>query len=64
VDDVFAVRARYGAIDYAQTMQLRKATDKMIAVLRKMIRDVDPGDYTQAKAFIAALVFEATKPAA
>ena len=64
VDEVFEARARYGAIDYEQTKQLRKATDAMIAMLRKMIRDVDPGDYTQAKAFLSALLFEATKPAA
>ena len=64
VDEVFEARARYGAIDYEQTKQLRKATDAMIAMLRKMIRDVDPMDYTQAKAFLSALVFEATKPAA
>ena len=64
VDEVFETRARYGAIDYDQTKQLRQATDKMIAMLRGMIRSVDPGDYTQAKAFLSALVFEATKPAA
>ena len=31
VDEVFEVRARYGAIDYDQTKQLRQATDTMIA---------------------------------
>jgi hypothetical protein len=60
VDQLFAKRARDGGLDYADQAAVREAIDGMADLLKSMIRDIPPRDYTVSKSFLRSLVYAAS----
>jgi hypothetical protein len=61
VEELFAARARYGGLSFADQMQVRNTLDDMAAALKKQIRDIPPADYIASKNFLASLNYTATQ---
>jgi hypothetical protein len=61
-DQVFEVRAQYGALPSEESRRLQAASENMQAQLKGMIQEVNSMEYMQAKRFIQSLAYEARKP--
>ncbi len=45
LDQLFATRAKYGGLNYADQLAVRKTVDAMFDELKAQIRDIPPQDY-------------------
>ena len=61
VDDLFATRARYGGLNYADQMKVRNVVDTMFTDLKGQIRQIPPPDYVACRSFLQSVMFAATK---
>lgn len=61
LDRLFAKRATYGGLDFAEQGKARQAVDTMSASLRAIVADVPPMTYTASKSFLNSLAALACK---
>jgi hypothetical protein len=61
VDQLFALRARYGGLGYADQMKVRETVDAMFDGLKTQIDQIPPQDYTTCRSFLRSLSYAATK---
>ena len=59
LESAFADRAKNGQADVKSYLAIQQTTQTMEAMLKSMIRDVPPMDYTTAKSFLGRLANEA-----
>lgn len=63
LDELFARRAAYGETSWEEYRQITSTIDAMEKQLVDLVRDIPPGDYTNAKSFIKSLDYEVKQPA-
>ena len=64
LEPMFVERAYSGgSVTYENYNQIKKTTNVMLAILKDNIKTIDSMEYTEAKRFINALVYEAKYPA-
>ena len=61
LDEIFAKRARYGGVTYADQMAAKQAVDSMFASLKSQIRQIPPQEYVSCRDFLRTLSFTASK---
>lgn len=61
VDELFAVRARYGGLGYSDQKKVRKAIDTMVEELKSQLTDIPPQDYATCRSFLKSVGYAATK---
>ena len=61
VDQLFAVRARYGGLGYADQMKVRQTVDAMFDQLKEQIQQIPPQDYIACRSFLQRVSYAATK---
>ena len=64
LEAAFARRASHSAIDAEDYAKVKRATSRMLADLKKQVRNVPSNQYMIAKRFIESLAYEAGLPAA
>jgi hypothetical protein len=60
-DRLFATRAKYGGLSYADQLAVRQAVDAMFGELKTQIRDIPPQDYVACRNFLESLTYAASK---
>ena len=58
---LFAMRARYGGLDYANQMQARQTVDDMFHQLKAQIDQIPQQDYMDCRSFLQRLMYAATR---
>jgi hypothetical protein len=61
LDEIFAKRARYGGLTYADQMAAKRSVDGMFTSLKSQIRDIPPQDYVACRDFLRTLTYTASK---
>ena len=61
VDQLFAARARYGGLSYADQTKVREAVDTMFDALKAQVREMPPPDYVACRTFLQSVTYAATK---
>jgi len=61
VDQLFATRARYGRLSYADQMKVRQTIDAMFDGLKAQIQTIPPQDYVACRSFLQSVSYAATK---
>ncbi len=61
VDELFATRARYGGLSYADQLAVRQTVESMFGELKTQIRDIPPQDYVACRNFLESVTFAASK---
>jgi hypothetical protein len=61
VDDLFALRARYGGLEYGDQMKVRQAVEAMFSQLKEQIRQIPMQDYVACRSFLQSVSYAATK---
>jgi hypothetical protein len=61
LDQLFAKRASYGGLTYADRSKVRETIDSMSDELKDQIRDIPPQDYVSCRSFLQSLIYSATK---
>ncbi len=59
LEALFAKRAQYGGVSFADQMEIRALTAALLGDLRDQVRDLPPGDYVQSRHFLESLAYEA-----
>jgi hypothetical protein len=60
LDQMFAKRASYGGLDYADRDQVSETIDSMVDELKARIRDIPPQAYTLSKSFLRSMLYAST----
>jgi hypothetical protein len=61
VEQLFAMRAKYGGLGYSDQMKVRQTIDAMFHELKAQIRQIPPPDYVASREFLQSLSYAATK---
>jgi hypothetical protein len=61
LEQLFATRARYGGLNYADQSKVMKVVDTMFDELKKQVRDIPPQDYVACRSFLSSIKYAATK---
>jgi hypothetical protein len=61
LDQLFAARAKYGGLNYADQLAVRKTVDAMFDELKAQIRDIPPQDYAGCRNFLESLTYAGSK---
>ncbi len=59
LEALFAKRAQYGGLSFADQMEIRAITDSLMADLQDRVREIPPSDYVQSRHFVESLAYEA-----
>jgi hypothetical protein len=60
VDQMFAKRASYGGLTYADRGQVRETIESMVDGLKAQIRDIPPQQYAVSKSFLRSVLHAST----
>jgi hypothetical protein len=61
LDQLFAARAKYGGLSYADQTAVRQTVDAMFSELKSQIRDIPPADYLASRNFLNSVTYAASK---
>ncbi len=61
VEQLFAMRAKYGGLGYADQSKVRQIIDAMFLELKSQIRQIPPPDYVASRDFLQSLTYAASK---
>ncbi len=61
LDEIFAKRARYGGLTYADQTAAKQAVEGMFTGLKSQIRQIPPQDYVACRDFLRTLTYTASK---
>ena len=61
LDQLFAVRARYGGLGYADQTKVRDTVNNMFDELKSQIQQIPPQDYVSCKSFLRSVNYAATR---
>ena len=61
VEQLFAMRAKYGGLGYADQSKVRQIIDAMFSELKAQIRQIPPPDYVACRDFLQSLTYAASK---
>ena len=61
VDQLFATRAKYGGLSYADQLAVRQTVETMFGELKSQIRDIPPQDYVACRNFLNSVTYAASK---
>ena len=61
LDELFATRAKYGGLSYADQLAVRQTVESMFGELKTQIRDIPPQDYVACRNFLESVTFAASK---
>jgi hypothetical protein len=61
IDQLFAARARYGGLNYANQIKVREVIDTMSDALKQQIQEIPPTDYVVCRNFLQSVRYAATK---
>jgi hypothetical protein len=61
LDELFAKRANYGGLTYADQSKIRETIDNMFDELKAQVRDIPPQDYVAARSFLRSLTYTGSR---
>lgn len=61
LDQLFATRAKYGGLSYADQMTVRQTVEAMFDELKTQIRDIPPQDYVACRNFLNSVSYAGSK---
>jgi hypothetical protein len=61
LDQLFASRAKYGGLSYADQLAVRQTVEAMFDALKAQIQNIPPPDYMACRTFLASVTYAGSK---
>ncbi len=61
LEQLFATRAKYGGLSYADQLAVRRTVETMFDELKSQIRDIPPQDYVACRDFLTSVTYAGSK---